>query len=176
MQRSSVPTLANRFRGCLPVAGDGETGGCNSQTEALLDVAAVTLRLDEYGRCHRHVSFACHALPFAGARRDPAALAFTGSDPYHPFREALSEHDALQRIFQPIRRAVRDANCTRAILLGHNPSFDLAFINAAAARTGIKRSPFHPFSTIATATLGGLAFGQTVLARAAHAAGLAWNL
>lgn len=173
--RSAVTSLANRFRGFLPVAVDVETGGFNSQTDALLEIAAVTLRMDEGGLLHRHETFACHVTPFPGARLEPAALAFTGIDPYHPFREALPEHEALQKIFQPIRRAVRDANCTRAILLGHNPSFDLAFINAAVARSGIKRNPFHTFSTFDTATLGGLAFGQTVLARAAQAAGLGWN-
>lgn len=174
-QRSAASSLANRFRGFLPIAVDVESGGFNPQTDALLEIAAVTLRMDEHGRLHRHETFACHVAPFPGARLDPASLAFTGIDPYHPFREALPEYDALQTIFQPIRRAVRDANCTRAILLGHNPSFDLAFINAAVARCGIKRNPFHPFSTFDTATLGGLAFGQTVLARAAQAAGFEWN-
>lgn len=174
-EHSAVPPLAQRFRGFLPVAVDVETGGFNPNTDALLEVAAVTLRLDDDGRLRRHETFACHVAPFAGARLDPASLAFTGIDPYHPFREALPEHEALQRIFQPIRRAVREAHCTRAILLGHNPSFDLAFINAAVARAGIKRNPFHPFSTFDTATLGGLAFGQTVLGRAVQAAGLSWD-
>lgn len=172
---SQPPSLTNRFRGFLPVAVDVETGGFNPQTDALLEIAAVTLRMDEAGRLHRHQTFACHVAPFPGARLEPAALAFTGIDPYHPFREALNEHDALQRVFQPIRKAIRDNLCTRAILLGHNPSFDLAFVNAAAARSGIKRNPFHPFSTFDTATLGGLAFGQTVLARAAQAAGIDWD-
>src|SRR3569623_2882625 len=174
-QRSAVRSLAHRFRGFLPVAVAVETGGFNPQTDALLEVAAVTLRLDDEGRLHRRETFACHVTPFPGARLEPASLAFTGIAPYHPFREALSEHEALQRIFQPIRRAVREAECTRAILLGHTPSFALAFINAAVSRSGINRTPFPPFSTFATATLGGLAFGQPVLARAAPAAGLEWN-
>ena len=57
----------------------------------------------------------------------------------------------------------------------HNPIFDLGFVNAAIERTGFKRSPFHPFSSFDTATLGGLAVGQTVLSRAAEAIGLDWN-
>ncbi len=65
--------------------------------------------------------------------------------------------------------------CKRAILVGHNPSLDIGFINAAAERSGIKRNPFHPFSTFDTATLGGLAYGQTVLSRAVQAAGLEWD-
>ena len=170
-----VVSIAERFRGFLPVVVDVETAGFNPQTDALLEIAAVTLRMDEDGRLHCRQTIAHHVQPFPGANLDPAALAFTGIDPYHPFRDALPERDVLQSIFQPVRKAVRDSGCTRAILVGHNPWFDLAFINAAAQRNGIKRNPFHPFSAFDTATLGGLAFGQTVLSRAAEAAGLSWD-
>jgi ribonuclease T len=70
---------------------------------------------------------------------------------------------------------VKAGECNRAILVGHNAFFDLGFLNAAVARTGIKRNPFHPFSTFDTVSLAGLAYGQTVLARAVQAAGLEWN-
>ena len=63
----------------------------------------------------------------------------------------------------------------RAILVGHNAFFDLGFINAAVERCGYKRSPFHPFSTFDTVSLAGLAYGQTVLARAVPLAGLSWD-
>jgi len=102
-------------------------------------------------------------------------LAFNKIDPYHPFRFAVEEKVALEKIFQPVRAAVKRNGCTRAILVGHNPAFDLSFLNAAVARTGLKRNPFHPFSTFDTATLCGLAYGQTVLAKAAMAAGLPWD-
>jgi ribonuclease T len=90
-------------------------------------------------------------------------------------RPALPEKDALMRVFREVRRAVRDTECNRAVLVGHNASFDLGFINAAVARNEIKRNPFHPFSCFDTATLGGVAFGQTVLARAIDAAGIEWD-
>lgn len=175
MARHDPISIANRFRGFLPVVVDVETAGFNPQTDALLEIAAVTLHMDASGRLERQHTFAYHVQPFPGANLDPAALAFTGIDPHHPFRDALPEHDVLKKIFQPIRKAVRDSGCTRAILVGHNPWFDLAFLNAAAQRTGIKRNPFHPFSAFDTATLGGLAFGQTVLSRAAQAAGMNWD-
>jgi ribonuclease T len=114
-------------------------------------------------------------MPFPGANLEPASLAFTGIDPYHPFRLAIPEAEALQNVFQVVRKAIRDNDCKRAILVGHNSSFDLAFLNAAAVRADIKRNPFHPFSTFDTATLGGVAFGQTVLMRATLASGLDWN-
>ncbi|MGH8222340.1 MAG: exonuclease domain-containing protein, partial [Woeseiaceae bacterium] len=101
--------------------------------------------------------------------------AVNGIDPHHPLRPAIDEHDALQRIFREVRRAVRECGCSRAILVGHNASFDLAFLNEAVQRAAIKRNPFHPFSSFDTATLCGVAYGQTVLSRAAQAAGLSWD-
>jgi ribonuclease T len=61
------------------------------------------------------------------------------------------------------------------VLVGHNSFFDLQFLNAAVERTGIKRNPFHPFSSFDTATLAGVALGQTVLSRAVTAAGFEWE-
>ena len=167
--------MARRFRGFLPVVVDVETGGFNAKKDALLEIAAVTLELDSEGYMRPDETFHCHVEPFPGANLDPKALAFTGIDPFHPFRMAKSEADALQHIFHPIRQAVKAQGCTRAILVGHNPSFDLGFLNAAAARVKVKRNPFHQFSTFDTATLAGLAYGQTVLARAVQAAGMSWN-
>ncbi len=167
--------MARRFRGYLPVVVDVETGGFNAQTDALLELAAVTLRMDSAGRLHPNVTYAYHIQPFAGARLDPSALAFNGINPHHPLRIAVPEAQALQQLFHVLRTDMKTAGCTRAILTGHNPTFDLNFVNAAAARCNNKRNPFHPFSTFDTATLGGLAYGQTVLARAMQAAGLEWD-
>ena len=171
----SQERISSRFRGFLPVVVDVETGGFDPQRDALLEIAAVPLQMDDLGRLCRAQTLACHVEPFPGAGLDPQALAFTGIDPDHPFRDALPEREALQAIFGPVRRAVRESGCTRAILVGHNAFFDLRFVNAAAARAGIKRNPFHPFSTFDTVSLAGLAYGQTVLARAATAAGLGWQ-
>lgn len=154
---------------------DIETAGFNPKRDALLEIAAVLLQYDEDDRLQPTETYACHVEPFPGAHLDEKSLQFTGIDPYHPFRFAKPEEDALRQIFQPVRRAVRESACTRAILVGHNPAFDLSFLNAAAERNKIKRNPFHPFSSFDTATLAGLAFGQTVLARAALAAGMEWD-
>ena len=93
----------------------------------------------------------------------------------NPFRFAISEKEALKKVFAMVREALKARGCTRAILVGHNAHFDLAFLNAAIERTGIKNSPFHPFSVIDTVSLAGLAYGQTVLARAIMAAGIEWD-
>jgi ribonuclease T len=167
--------MADRFRGFLPVVVDVETGGFNAGTDALLEIAAVLLRFDEQGILRREETFRYHVKPFEGANLDPASLAVNGIDPDHPLRPAIDERDALQRVFRDVRRAIREANCTRAILVGHNSAFDLGFLNAAIERCAIKRNPFHPFSSFDTATLCGVAFGQTVLSRAVKAAGLEFD-
>ncbi len=167
--------MRERFRGFLPVVVDVETGGFNAATDALLEIAAVLLAVDGEGQLVRAVTVREHVKPFEGARLDPASLAVNGIDPFHPLRIASAEPDALGNVFREVRKAVRDQGCTRAILVGHNASFDLAFLNSAVARAGVRRNPFHPFSCFDTATLAGVAFGQTVLSRAIQAAGLEWS-
>lgn len=169
------PAISARFRGYLPVVVDVETGGFDANTDALLEVAAVTVAMNADGRLCPAESFSRHVLPFEGANLDPKALAFNGIDPYNPLRMALEEKQALTELFAPIRAAVKASGCKRAILVGHNAFFDLGFINAAVERHNYKRNPFHPFSTFDTVSLSGLAFGQTVLARAAIVAGLEWD-
>ncbi len=169
------PAIAGRFRGFLPVVVDVETGGFNADRDALLEIAAVTIRMDNEGLLHPSETISCHVEPFPGANLDPKALSFNGIDPYHPFRMAMPEREAIKHISTPIRHAVKASGCTRAILVGHNAFFDLGFINAAVARTLYKHSPFHPFSTFDTVSLAGLAYGQTVLSRAVQMAGMAWD-
>ncbi len=167
--------MANRFRGFLPVVVDVETGGFNSKTDALLEVAAVLLDLNDDGLLKRDETFRYHVKPFEGANLEAASLAVNGIDPFHPLRPAIDERDALQRVFREVRRSIRENRCSRAVLVGHNAHFDLGFLNEAIARSEIKRNPFHPFSCFDTATLCGVAFGQTVLSRAAIAAGMEWD-
>ncbi len=176
MNMNALPSTINRrFRGFLPVVVDVETGGFDARTDALLEIAAVIIEMDENGVLHPGEAHCVHVEPFPGANLDPKALAFTGIDPHHPFRFAKPEKEALETIFKPVRQAVKASNCNRAVLVGHNAFFDLGFLNAAVERTGIKRNPFHPFSTFDTVSLAGLAYGETVLAKAAAAAGLDWD-
>ncbi len=167
--------MASRFRGYLPVVIDVETGGFNAETDALLEIAAVMIDIDTDGALRRGATHNYHVKPFEGAKIEAAALQVNGIDPFHPLRPALPEHDALQRIFREVRHAMKAYECRRAILVGHNAAFDLGFLNATVKRADLKRNPFHPFSCFDTATLGGAALGQTVLAKAAMVAGLQWD-
>ncbi len=167
--------LARRFRGFLPVVVDVETGGFESQRHALLEIAAVTVHMDPSGLLQPAETVAVHVQPFAGSVLDPKSLEVNGIRPDHPLRMAVPEGEALEQVFAPVRQAVRAAGCQRAILVGHNAAFDLGFLNAAIARCRNKRSPFHPFSCFDTVSLAGLAYGQTVLARALDAAGIGWD-
>ena len=167
--------LADRFRTYMPVVIDVETGGFNSQTDAILEIAAVILSMDESGTLGIEQTYFHRIIPFDGANIEAAALKFTGIDPYHPLRIARTEKEVFQTLFKIVRDAMKANQCRRAILVGHNAHFDHGFVNAASDRHKLKRNPFHPFSSFDTASLGGLAFGQTVLARACGAAGIEFD-
>lgn len=167
--------FSERFRGYLPVIIDVETGGFDSRRDALLEVAAVTLTMTDDGLLVPEPVLAFAVQPFEGANIEASSLAFTGIDPEDPERKAVSEHDALAAIFQRVRLRMREEDCKRAILVGHNAFFDMGFLRAAIERCAIKRDPFHPFSCFDTVTMAGLAYGQTVLAKACEAAGIPFD-
>jgi ribonuclease T len=169
------PPMANRFRGFLPVVIDVETGGFDAENNALLEIAAVVLAMDKDGQLIVSESHSCNIEPHPDTTCEESSLEFTGINPDDPRREALCEADALKKIFQAVRKTIRENGCNRAILVAHNAHFDLSFVNAAVKRSDIKRNPFHPFSCFDTATLAGLAFGQTVLAKACLAADIPFN-
>ncbi len=166
--------LARRFRGLLPVVIDVETAGFNASTDALLEIAAVSIRLDHAGFVPHRI-YQEHILPFEGANLDPKALEFNKIDPYHPLRFALEEKIALTSLFSSIEQEVQEQRCQRAVLVGHNASFDLEFLKAAWKRTEIKNFPFHRFTVFDTASLSLLVFGQSVLARACQKARIAFD-
>jgi len=168
--------LAERFRGYMPVVVDIECGGFNARTDAILEISAVILGMDEGGTLGIEQTFFHRVKPFEGANIEEAALKFTGINPWHPLRIARQEKEVFQDMFRLIRQAMKANACKRAILVAHNAHFDHGFINAAAARHDLKRNPFHPFSSFDTATLSGLAYGQTVLAKACEAADIEFDV
>jgi ribonuclease T len=174
-ESDAKPRIADRFRGYLPVVVDVETGGFDCSRHALLEIAAIPILMDDNGVFAPGETISTHVVPFAGSEIDPKSLEITGIDLGHPFLDAKPERIALDLIFHHVRLAVRAAGCQRAILVGHNAHFDLGFLNAAVARVGHKRNPFHPFSVFDTVSFGGLAYGQTVLSRAVQAAGIGWD-
>jgi ribonuclease T len=167
--------MAERFRGFLPVVIDVETGGFNAKTDALLEISAATLIMDDEGILSIDTLYEYHVEPFEGANLEQAALDFTGIDVDDPDRHAEPEEDTLNELFRVIRKAVKRNDCNRAVMVAHNAHFDLGFVNAAAERCQIKRNPFHPFTCMDTATLSGLAFGHTVLAQACQLAQIGFS-
>ena len=167
--------ISDRFRGVLPIVFDVETGGFDASTDAILVIAATIVRLDDDGLMSPHRTLDYHVKPFEGANIEQSALDFTGIDPWHPFREAVTEEEAMGDLCRAVRKEIRDQGCSRAVLVGHNAHFDAGFVNAAVERCEIKRNPFHPFSYFDTATLSGLAYGQTVLAKACAEAGIEFD-
>ncbi|MEL0636884.1 MULTISPECIES: ribonuclease T [Marinomonas] len=167
--------IKDRFRGFLPIVIDVETAGFNQKTDALLEIAASILRMDENGELFIHETLEFLVKPFEGANLEKAALDFTGIDPFDPERAHIDEGEVLTQIFTKVRKELKSVGCKRAILVGHNAAFDHGFLNAAIERADIKRNPFHPFSSFDTASLAGLIFGQTVLAKACEAAAIPFN-
>jgi len=167
--------LCNRFRGFYPVVIDIETSGFDNKLNAILEIAAITLKMNQDGwleidqKCHFHVE------PFAGAILEPSSLAFNGIDPNNPLRGAVPEKIAIDEIFKVVRNGVKSNDCTRAVIVAHNANFDQGFLMAAAERCKMKRNPFHPFAMFDTATLAGMVYGQTVLAKACEAAKIAFD-
>lgn len=173
--KNNPNALVSRFRGYYPVVIDVETGGFNAKTDGLLEIAAITLKMDKDGWLSPDETLHFHVEPFEGANLEPTALAFTGIDPTNPLRGAVSEYEALHAIFKMVRKGMKATDCNRAIIVAHNATFDHSFVMNAAERAGLKRNPFHPFATFDTAALSGLVFGQTILAKACVAAGIPFD-
>lgn len=167
--------ISKRFRGYLPVVVDVETGGVNPHKDALLELAAIPIRMDENGLVYPDKSYHYHIEPFEHGNLDPASLAFNKIDPFHPFRFAMSEQTALTDLFGHIQQHCLDTKCQRAVLVGHNAWFDQHFLNAAVRRCKISKNPFHRFTSLDTATLGALAYGQTVLSKVLKAADIPYD-
>ena len=163
--------MKDRFRGYLPVILDLETGGFNSDCNPILELACAFVSMKS-GRLQICAEFCWAVSPFCGAIIEDSSLKITGIDLNDPDRSEEEEKAAINSLFKLIRKQINSEGCTRAILVAHNASFDQGFLAAACERSGIKRSPFHPFSTIDTVSLAAIAFGHTVLSESCNRAGL----
>ena len=166
--------LKDRIRGYLPVVIDVETSGFNEQTDAILEICAIILGMDEEGSFLAKTTLHYHVEPFTGANIKASAIKFNGIDIDNPFRLAVPEKKALSEIFDHINEELETEECSRAILVGHNAFFDLGFVKAATLRANLK-SPFHQFSTIDTVSLSALCCGETVLAKAISKMDIEWD-
>lgn len=171
---SNSPLFKKRFKRYLPVVIDVETGGVDCTQDALLEVAIVMLNYDQQQHLTLQLSETVHIEPFSGGRLTAEAMAINGIDPDHPFRFALAEEKALAHIFAAIEQGVKNSGCQRAVLVGHNAHFDLNFLQAAIGRSKVS-SPLHRFTCYDTATLGGIFYGHTVLAKALAAAKIGFD-
>jgi ribonuclease T len=175
-QKIKYSGMATRFRGLLPIVIDVETSGLNPSTDALLEIAAVSINMDNQGKLFSGNTYAYHVEPFIGARIDPEALAITGIDPGYPLRYAVPEQQVLHNIFTIVNELLQQSKCRRAVLVGHNAWFDLAFIQAAIKRCQLGAAPFHSFTSLDTATLAGVFLGETVLAKALRKAKIPFDV
>ena len=170
MSPNEQTLFSKRFRGYFPVVIDVETAGFNNKTDALLEVAASILKMDDNGVISLDHTLHFHVEPFEGANIEQAAIDFNGIKPFSALRGAVPESEAIKEICKAVRKAQKAAGCQRSVIVAHNAAFDHGFLNSAIERCNIKRPPFHPFVSFDTTTLSGLALGQTVLAKACEAA------
>jgi ribonuclease T len=168
-------SMNKRFRGFLPVVADIETGGFNSAINPILELACVILTW-ENNRLRPLSSHRWAVTPFHGSSIDPASLKFTGINLQDPNRRAVSEAEAVKALFREVREQMKETDCHRAILVAHNAAFDREFLMRAADRNNVKRNPFHPFTTIDTASLSAVAYGHTVLREACARAGIEFDI
>lgn len=167
--------FSQRFRGFFPVVIDVETAGFNKDTDALLEIAATTLKMDDEGVLSLDQTLHFHVKPFENANIEQAAIEFNGIDPFSELRGAEDEDIVIKEICKMVRKAQKAAGCSRSVVVAHNAAFDHGFLNAAIERNKIKRTPFHPFVSFDTTSLAGLALGQTVLAKACRTAGIEFD-
>ena len=175
MANTEQTLFAQRFRGFFPVVIDVETAGFNKETDALLEIAASVLKMDDEGLLGIDHTVHFHVQPFEGANIEQAAIEFNGIEPFSALRGAVPEEEAIKEICKVVRKAQKAAGCQRSVVVAHNAAFDHGFLNAAIERNNIKRTPFHPFVSFDTTSLAGLALGQTVLAKACRAAGIEFD-
>ncbi|NWL16894.1 ribonuclease T [Pseudoalteromonas sp. Scap03] len=175
MANTEQTLFAQRFRGFFPVVIDVETAGFNKETDALLEIAASVLKMDDEGLLSIDHTVHFHVQPFEGANIEQAAIEFNGIEPFSALRRAVPEEEAIKEICKVVRKAQKAAGCQRSVVVAHNAAFDHGFLNAAIERNNIKRTPFHPFVSFDTTSLAGLALGQTVLAKACRAAGIEFD-
>ncbi|VFP78110.1 Ribonuclease T [Buchnera aphidicola (Cinara cuneomaculata)] len=168
-------TIKNRFRGFYPVVIDVESAGFQSKTDALLEIAIVTLKMNKLGWLNIDDTLHFHIIPFKGSIIKAESVAFNKIDPFNPLRGAVSEKKALKCIFKLVRKKISLNDCKKGILVAHNANFDHNFLMAATKRAGLIKNPFHPFTTFDTAALSGLILGQTVLAKACKIAGIPFD-
>ena len=166
--------LSERFRGYLPVVLDLETGGFDHQANPILELACSFLQMQD-DRLLIKGQESWNVEPVEGLIIEPASLKVTGIDLEDPSRYAMDEETVLREFFSLVRSEMKLYGCHRAILVAHNASFDQGFLNTACNRWAIKRNPFHPFTTLDTATLGALAYGHTVLREACRRADIEFS-
>ncbi|QCI21503.1 ribonuclease T [Buchnera aphidicola (Hyadaphis tataricae)] len=167
--------LSDRFRTFYPVVVDIETAGFNAKTDALLEIAIITLKMDALGWLHKEETLHFHIQPFKGSVINSDAIAFNKIDPFNPLRGAISEEVAINSILDLVNKGMKIQGCTKSIVVAHNANFDHNFLMSAIQRANVKNNPFHPFVTFDTAALSGLVLGQTVLAKACKAIGLTFD-
>lgn len=74
---SNKLTIKDRFRGFLPVVVDVETAGLDPKKSALIEVAMMTVKIDENGQFVPDELYSANIRPFEGSEIAKRILIFT---------------------------------------------------------------------------------------------------
>lgn len=155
--------IKKHCRGFVPIVLDLETSGSDPDKHGILEIAAVCPSMKEGHLSLDHI-FHRHVALNDGVDIDPEASRVHNIPIDHPFRFAISLKEMLEDFRTYIERNCERYHSRRGIIVGHNPSFDMAFLNRACAAYGIEL-PVHSYTFIDTASMGLLRHRETVLAR-----------
>lgn len=122
LNNSHATRMSERFRGFFPVVVDVETGGFDAERDALLEIAVVTLSMNNEGLLRPRPAVHAHVEPFAGANIDPRALEITGIDrsPEEISSALASAGDCTKAPTEP-PRLLMSARVAALVLAGARP-------------------------------------------------------
>ena len=156
------------IRGFYPVVIDIETTGLDAKENGMLEISAVLLTCDENKKFKILEQHDYCVKPHAAAIINPKALEINKIDLEAKGRALLeqSEPQVLTDLFAKIKKQMKAHDCRRSIMVAHNSAFDQSFLHESIRRCSMKnKSPFHPFSSLDTVSLGALCCGHTVLSK-----------
>lgn len=165
--------LKKHCRGFIPIAIDLETSGSDPNKHGILEIAAIFPSFSEEG-IQIHEVFHRHVYLEDGDLIDPAATLIHRIPIEHPFRYAISVEQMLQEFSEMVRMHCDRWCARRGIMVGHNPAFDMSFLNKACEKYGIDMN-LHLYTFIDTASMGLMRHRETVLAKLCYREGLGFS-
>lgn len=165
--------LKKHCRGFLPITIDLETSGSDVNQHGILEIAAVFPSFSDEG-LHITNVFHRHVRLEKGDKIDPNASLVHQIPIDHPFLYAVSLEDMLRDLSKVIKSQCDHLGARRGMIVAHNPSFDMAFLNQASSKYSTELF-MHRYTFLDTASMGLMRHRETVLAKLCFREGLGFS-